>query len=62
MGEMPCNCYHSREDHRDNSKYAGGIEMYGWCLFSEYGQCPCDRYTPMDNLEYLEWKAETNGK
>lgn len=45
MNYIPCNCGHSREDH---SAY--------WCIFSEYGLCPCDHWIPMTNLEFLEYK------
>jgi hypothetical protein len=33
-------------------------DFRGWCVYSEYGQCPCDQYMPMDNLEFLEWKSD----
>lgn len=49
---LTCNCFHERSDHRQRE-----IGFFMWCLFSEYGQCPCDCYTPMDNLEWLEWKS-----
>lgn len=46
-----CNCYHDKKDHHvidDDGAF------YTWCAYSEVGQCPCDAYTPMDNLQYLE--------
>lgn len=58
-----CNCYHAYEDHKN----LGSIETYqhgilvedrpaiSWCIFSEFGQCPCDIFTEMTNLEYLEY-------
>lgn len=49
MTDLPCNCYHSKEDHMQRQP-----GFYMWCRYSETGQCPCDFYTPMDNLEYLE--------
>ena len=54
MAEIPSNCFHAKEDHKDL-----GIEdeFITWCQYSEIGQCPCDYFTPMGNLEYLEWKA-----
>lgn len=60
---LPCNCYHSYEDHKN----LGNIETYehgilvedrpaiSWCIWSETGQCPCDIYSSMTNLEYLEY-------
>jgi hypothetical protein len=49
--EFPCNCYHFREDHMDKE-----LNHLTYCRYSEYGQCPCDYYTPMTNLEFLEFK------
>lgn len=57
-----CNCFHTYEDH----KTLGSIETYergilidvnpamAWCIWSETGQCPCDFFTEMNGLEYLE--------
>lgn len=53
MPSILCNCYHAKEDHKQLD-----LGFYTWCRYSEYGQCPCDCYTPMENLEYLEWKDE----
>ncbi len=55
--ELPCNCFHNKEDHLpipDN--YISKSVYHRWCVYSEIGQCPCDYYTQMDNLEYLEWE------
>lgn len=49
---IPCNCYHSQADHTQLE-----LGFYTWCRYSEYGQCPCDCYTAMDNLAYLEWMS-----
>lgn len=62
MSEIPCNCYHQKKDHKDLGTNEDG-EFISWCVWSEIGQCPCDYFTPMDNLEYLEWKSSlSNGK
>lgn len=58
MDSLPCNCFHSKEDHKDLGTGRGEGEFRTWCIYSEHGQCPCDCYTPMTNLEYLEFKAE----
>lgn len=53
MSDLLCNCYHAKDDHHtvdDDGKF------YTWCRYSEVGQCPCDRYTSMTNLEYLEYE------
>ncbi len=57
MKAFPCNCGHSVEDHLHDY---GNIGMdFGWCIFSEFGQCPCDNYIAMDNLEFVEWYHRT---
>lgn len=56
--DIPCNCFHPREDHKQFSaddRIAN--DFYSWCRYSEIGQCPCDAFTLMDNLAYLEWKV-----
>jgi len=57
VGEIPCNCYHSKADHKDLSS-DGQEHFWTWCRYSEIGQCPCDYFTPMGNLEYLEWISD----
>ena len=59
MSALPCNCYHSKEDHKifTNDDSYLDPDFRGWCIYSEVGQCPCDIYTPMSNLEFLEWKS-----
>lgn len=57
MPEIPCNCYHSREDHKDLASKPEQ-EFRSWCRYSEIGQCPCDYFTPMTNLEYVEYMNE----
>ena len=59
MSNLPCNCFHLKEDHKDIGTNEEGIFLT-WCRYSEIGQCPCDYYTPMENLEYLEWKSSLN--
>ena len=55
---IPCNCYHSKLDHHILETYDNGTQtLFGWCRYSEIGQCPCDCFTRMDNLAYLEWKS-----
>lgn len=54
MAEIPCNCYHVKGDHKIVAMFSYDQKIL-WCRYSEIGQCPCDRYTEMDNLEYLEW-------
>jgi len=49
MSDLPCNCYHTKLDHHVIEE-----DFASWCVWSEVGQCPCDSYTPMDNLQYLE--------
>lgn len=51
---IPCNCFHSIKDHKDFGN--GEFPFMAWCIFSEYGACPCDSWTPMTNLEYLDYK------
>jgi hypothetical protein len=60
MNNLPCNCYHAKEEHKvfNNDDMELDPDFRGWCIYSEYGQCPCDMYTPMDNLAYLEWKDQ----
>jgi hypothetical protein len=56
---LPCNCCHSKEDHHFFTGDDGiADKFYAWCRYSEDGQCPCDRYTSMTNLEYLEYLNE----
>ena len=59
-----CNCYHSKEDHvrmiNLNPK-ATRKRIIGWCRYSEYGQCPCDVFTEISNLEFLEYKHGMGG-
>ena len=54
-----CNCFHSFEDHYRIPYCEEGNRqvqnLITWCRYSEYGQCPCDTYTSMTNLEYLEY-------
>lgn len=57
MPEVPCNCFHMRADHKDLGNNEFG-DFLTWCKYSEIGQCPCDYFTVMDNLEYLEWEYE----
>jgi len=55
--EIPCNCFHSKADHKDiGSENHQGV-FITWCRYSEIGQCPCDYFVEMDNLEYLEWMS-----
>lgn len=60
VGEIPCNCYHSRADHKDLGGQQG--HFWTWCRYSEVGQCPCDYFTPMTNLEYLEYEDAKRNK
>jgi hypothetical protein len=55
MPEIPCNCYHVKADHH-NLGVKHGEDFITWCRYSEVGQCPCDCYTQMSNLEYLEYE------
>ena len=56
-----CNCWHSYADHKSIIDIWGlGQTGKTWCIYSEYGQCPCDYYTSMTNLEYLEWRYNKN--
>lgn len=52
MGEFPCLCGHSLMDHKEFE-----LGFHGWCRYSEYRECPCDVFTVMNNLEYLEYEA-----
>lgn len=54
--QIPCNCYHSAADHKDLGTHTQYFPT--WCIYSETGQCPCDYYTQMSNIEFLEWKYE----
>jgi hypothetical protein len=59
MNDLPCNCCHSKAEHHVFSRYDDiANRFYSWCMYSEYGACPCDAYTPMTNLEYLEFKND----
>jgi hypothetical protein len=63
MSEILCNCFHSKLDHHILEVYDTGAQtLFGWCVYSEYGQCPCDSFTPMDNLEYLEYEDAKRNK
>lgn len=53
---IPCNCYHSAEDHINLND--GEMPFFSWCRYSEIGQCPCDYFSPMTNLQYLEYKYD----
>jgi len=55
MVELLCNCYHDMKDHKQLE-----LGFYTWCRYSEVGQCPCDRFTQIDNLSYLEYKDQLN--
>jgi len=56
---LPCNCGHSKEEHKLTRIPLPGESKdflsLRWCIYSEFGKCPCDYYTEMNNLEYLEW-------
>jgi len=54
--EIPCNCFHSKADHK-NLGTMDDQPFYTWCRYSEIGQCPCDYFTEMDNLMYLEFMS-----
>ena len=57
-----CNCYHLKQDHVTGYFAEDGnfpnLESTRWCIYSETGNCPCDWYTPMTNLEYLEYQYD----
>lgn len=68
MPDLPCNCFHAKEDHHPiidcgydvKAGQRASMVFYTWCRYSETGQCPCDAYTSMTNLEFLEWKSYLN--
>jgi hypothetical protein len=57
MNQIPCNCGHSREDHKDLGSHKQSFPT--WCIYSETGNCACDYFTVMTNIEYLDWKYAT---
>jgi hypothetical protein len=59
MAEIPCNCFHTKADHKNLGD--PDAEFLTWCRYSEIGQCACDYFTPMGNLEYLEYLEFMSG-
>lgn len=58
INDIPCNCYHPKADHKDLGDRFD--EFTAWCKWSENGLCPCDYFTPLNNLEFLEYKYDRN--
>jgi len=61
--KWPCrDCKHTMEDHRlhvdplANCHYQECDESKKQC--DKIRRCECPWYTPMTNLEFLEWKIE----
>lgn len=50
---FPCNCGHSRMEH---THIPGDCITY--CKRQWSRECACDTFTPLSNLEYIEYKYD----